>query len=209
MSHAAMASTPKYCCVPIDLRTYCLVLAILQILYGGSILLPADLAIDHEMSFDSYTIYSIATIAFASVGLYGIIKKKHKPVQSLKYFFLFETIILGLSLATSGIHLIISGDTRCAPSSTEGNCQLGTRAPIIIFILSLGLWIFKVSLDLPSNPQLYSYNVLNIYTGELKKASIASVYAVPDLPVYEPAPPSYIQDVPLQPKPTNLVNSQT
>ncbi|KAJ9065641.1 hypothetical protein DSO57_1017395 [Entomophthora muscae] len=184
MSHAAMTSTPKYCCAPIDLRTCCLVLAILQILYGGSILLPADLAIDHEMSFDSYTIYSIATIAFASVGLYGIIKKKHKPVQSLKYFFLFETIILGLSLATSGIHLIISGDTRCAPSSTEGNCQLGTRAPIIIFILSLGLWIFK-------------------------KASIASVYAVPDLPVYEPAPPSYIQDVPLQPKPTNLVNSQT
>ncbi|KAJ9064614.1 hypothetical protein DSO57_1028623 [Entomophthora muscae] len=116
-----MLSKPNYCCLCIDLRTGCIVLAILQILGGGSLVISLT---NHEMQQGSILgpniVFSIATVVFAGFGLYGIVEKKYKKVQYLVYFMLVETILLGIGLVIGVIvFLALQGAICASPDKTN------------------------------------------------------------------------------------------
>ncbi|KAJ9067881.1 hypothetical protein DSO57_1034538 [Entomophthora muscae] len=75
MGKAAMLSKPRSCCCCIDLRTGCIVLAILQILGGGGLVLSLiNLVMQRASILTLKFVYSIAAVSFAGFGLYGIVK---------------------------------------------------------------------------------------------------------------------------------------
>ncbi|KAJ9055062.1 hypothetical protein DSO57_1008100 [Entomophthora muscae] len=179
MGKADMLSKPRSCCCCIDLRTGCIVLAILQIIYGGILTIPMSILTQHASMYRVNIVYSIAAVAFAGFGLYGIVKRKYKEVQYLRYFMLIEIILLGIGLVIVFIAALASWDVIC-DSSGKRSCQIGVVIPLIASFFAA--WLLK----------LYFYLVLNSYVDQLMKNVFVPTnmdqVVVPVTPIFEQTP---------------------
>ncbi|KAJ9061794.1 hypothetical protein DSO57_1017036 [Entomophthora muscae] len=201
MGKATMLSKPRSCCCCIDLRTGCIVLAILQILGGGGLVLSLTNLAMQRVSIISFNfVYSVVTVTFAGVGLYGIVKREYKKIQYLEYFMLVETIILGVGLVIGFIAILALWDVICA-STDKGICQTSICVVIAIIPFFLVAWLLK----------LHFYFVLNSYVDQLKKCLFVPTnmdqVVVPVTPIFEQIPHLPVQETP-HPEPFYFVMPQ-